>query len=32
MIEIKKLNKKFGKLTVLDELDLSIDSGGILAL
>lgn len=32
MIEIKKLNKKFGKLTVLDELDLSIDSGGIFAI
>lgn len=32
MIEIKSLNKKFGKLTVLDGLDLSIDSGGIFAI
>ena len=32
MIEIKSLNKRFGKLTVLDGLDLSIDSGGIFAI
>ena len=32
MIEIKQLHKKFGKLTVLDELDLSIKSGGIFAV
>lgn len=32
MIEIKKLHKKFGKLTVLDGLDLSIKSGGIFAV
>lgn len=32
MIEIKGLNKRFGKLTVLDGLDLSIDSGGIFAI
>ena len=32
MIEIKNLSKKFGKLTVLDQLDLSIDEGGIFAI
>jgi len=32
MIEIKKLYKKFGKLTVLDELDLEIKKGGIFAI
>lgn len=32
MIEINSLNKRFGKLTVLDGLDLSIDSGGIFAI
>jgi len=32
MIEIKNLHKKFGKLTVLDGLDLSIKSGGIFAV
>jgi Cu-processing system ATP-binding protein len=32
MIEIKKLHKKFGKLTVLDGLDLSIKDGGIFAV
>lgn len=32
MIEISSLNKKFGKLTVLDGLDLTIDSGGIFAI
>lgn len=32
MIEIKSLNKRFGKLTVLDGLDLNIDSGGIFAV
>lgn len=32
MIEIKNLSKKFGKLTVLDQLDLSIDEGGIFAV
>jgi Cu-processing system ATP-binding protein len=32
MIEISNLNKKFGKLTVLDGLDLHIDSGGIFAV
>ena len=32
MIEIANLNKKFGKLTVLDGLDLQIDSGGIFAV
>lgn len=32
MIEISSLNKRFGKLTVLDGLDLSIDSGGIFAI
>lgn len=32
MIEIKNLHKKFGKLTVLDGLDLSISKGGIFAI
>lgn len=32
MIEITSLNKRFGKLTVLDGLDLTIDSGGIFAI
>ena len=32
MIEIKKLYKKFGKLTVLDGLDLTINKGGIFAI
>ncbi len=32
MIEIKNLNKRFGKLTVLDGLDLDIESGGIFAV
>ena len=32
MIEIKSLNKKFGKLTVLDELDLDIGKEGIFAI
>jgi Cu-processing system ATP-binding protein len=32
MIEVKKLHKTFGKLTVLDGLDLSIKSGGIFAV
>lgn len=32
MIEIRDLKKKFGKLTVLDGLDLAIDSGGIFAI
>jgi predicted ABC-type ATPase len=32
MIEISSLNKRFGKLTVLDGLDLTIDSGGIFAI
>lgn len=32
MIEVKKLHKKFGKLTVLDGLDLSIAEGGIFAV
>jgi Cu-processing system ATP-binding protein len=32
MIEIKNLHKKFGKLTVLDGLDLSINKGGIFAV
>ena len=32
MIEISSLNKRFGKLTVLDGLDLHIDSGGIFAV
>ncbi len=32
MIEIKNLYKKFGKLTVLDGLDLTINKGGIFAI
>ncbi|MDN3642704.1 ABC transporter ATP-binding protein [Lutimonas halocynthiae] len=32
MIEISSLNKRFGKLTVLDGLDLNINSGGIFAV
>jgi len=32
MIEIKNLHKKFGKLTVLDGLDLEIKKGGIVAI
>ena len=32
MIQISDLNKKFGKLTVLNGLDLEIDSGGIFAI
>jgi len=32
MIKIKNLHKKFGKLTVLDGLDLEISSGGIFAI
>lgn len=32
MIEIKDLHKKFGKLTVLDGLNLEIKSGGIFAV
>lgn len=32
MIEIKNLTKKFGKLTVLDALDLEIKTGGIFAV
>lgn len=32
MIEIKQLYKKFGKLKVLDGLDLSIKEGGIFAI
>ena len=32
MIEIKQLNKKFGKNEVLKELDLSINKGGIFAV
>ena len=32
MIEISGLNKRFGKLTVLEGLDLIIDSGGIFAV
>ncbi len=32
MITIKNLHKKFGKLTVLDGLDLEIDRGGIFAI
>jgi Cu-processing system ATP-binding protein len=32
MIEVQQLYKKFGKLVVLDELDLSIKSGGIFAI
>ncbi|VAW11301.1 Nitrous oxide reductase maturation protein NosF (ATPase) [hydrothermal vent metagenome] len=32
MIEIKNLHKKFGKLTVLDGLDLIIDKGGVFSI
>jgi Cu-processing system ATP-binding protein len=32
MIQINGLNKKFGKLTVLDKLELNIASGGIFAV
>ena len=32
MIEFKSLHKSFGKLTVLDGLDLSIKKGGIFAI
>lgn len=32
MIEIKNLHKKFGKLTVLDGLNLEIKTGGIFAI
>lgn len=32
MISIKKLHKRFGKLTVLDGLDLEIQKGGIFAV
>lgn len=32
MIEIKNLHKRFGKLTVLDGLDLKIEKGGIFAV
>ncbi len=32
MIEFKNLHKRFGKLTVLDGLDLAIDKGGIFAI
>lgn len=32
MIEFKNLHKKFGKLTVLNGLDLSINKGGIFAI
>jgi len=32
MIKIENLHKKFGKLTVLDGLDLEIKSGGIFAI
>jgi Cu-processing system ATP-binding protein len=32
MIEIKKICKRFGKLTVLDQLDLEIRQGGIFAV
>jgi len=32
MIQINNLNKKFGKLKVLDGLDLSIGAGGIFAI
>jgi len=32
MIEFKNLHKRFGKLTVLDGLDLSIKEGGIFAI
>jgi len=32
MIEISHLYKKFGKLAVLDDLDLKIDKGGVFAI
>ncbi len=32
MIEFKNLHKRFGKLTVLDGLDLAIKKGGIFAV
>ena len=32
MIEINNLNKKFGKLTVLENLDLKIKDGGVFAI
>ena len=32
MIEFKNLHKKFGKLVVLDGLDLKINEGGIFAI
>ena len=32
MIQIKNLHKKFGKLKVLDDLNLEINSGGIFAI
>ncbi len=32
MIQIQNLHKKFGKLTVLDGLDLKIEKGGIFAI
>lgn len=32
MIEIQNLHKKFGKLTVLDGLDLTIEKGGVFAI
>lgn len=32
MIQIENLHKKFGKLTVLDGLDLTIEKGGIFAI
>ncbi len=32
MIEINQLYKRFGKLTVLDGLDLTIDKGGVFAV
>lgn len=32
MIEIKKLHKRFGKLVVLKDLDLTINKGGIFAI
>lgn len=32
MIEIKALHKRFGKLTVLEDLDLEIGTGGIFAI
>mgnify|MGYP000945813875 CR=1 FL=1 len=32
MIEFKNVHKRFGKLTVLDGLDLEIGNGGIFAI